>query len=115
MIRRWSGVSDVVLVPMGWETPDHRPVATAGVRCYRGVAEVALYEDRPHTAYLGEEEPGPSSALGLELEPCDKSRARSPSRHSAPWRGSTAPRWTGTDAQRRDRAHGARERIWVPR
>lgn len=119
MIRRWSGVSDVVLVPAGLGGHlDHRLVATAGVRCHRGgVAEVAFYEDRPYTAYLGEEElESQLGALGLELEPRDVSGPISESTQRTVARIYRS-QMDGyfLDAQRRDRAHGARERIWVPR
>lgn len=118
MIRAWSGLTDVLLVPAGLgRHVDHRIVAAAGVRAVRaGLGTIAFYEDRPYVAYMDEAEIAAELAeLGLELEaqdvsgPIEEQVQRSVRRI---YRSQMDAYFT--DAQRRDTERGRSERIWVP-
>ncbi len=119
MMRSWSELADVVLVPGGiGRHLDHRIVAAAGARAVRaGMGELAFYEDRPYTAYVDRAEVVRElSELGLDLCAQDVSGPISEATHRTIRRiyRSQMDEYF-IDAQERDRADGRGERIWVPR
>lgn len=118
MIRVWSGLADVLLLPAGLgRHVDHRIVAAAGARAVRaGLGTVAFYEDRPYTAYMSDADIAAELAeLGLELEAQDVSGPIEEKTQRAVrriYRSQMNDYFT--DAQRRDTEYGRSERIWVP-
>jgi LmbE family N-acetylglucosaminyl deacetylase len=118
MIRLWSDLADVLLLPAGLgRHVDHRIVAAAGARAVRaGLGTIAFYEDRPYTAYMDDADvAGELAELGLELEAQDVSGPVEEKTHRAVrriYRSQMCDYFT--DAQERDRQAGGSERIWVP-
>lgn len=118
MIRLWSDLADVLLLPAGLgRHVDHRIVAAAGARAVRaGLGTIAFYEDRPYTAYMDDAEVAAELAeLGLELQAQDVSGSIEEKTHRAVrriYRSQMCAYFT--DAQERDRDAGGSERIWVP-
>jgi LmbE family N-acetylglucosaminyl deacetylase len=118
MIRIWSDLADILLLPAGLgRHADHRIVAAAGARAVRaGLGTIAFYEDRPYTAYMDDADIAAELAeLGLELEAQDVSGPIEEKTHRAVrriYRSQMCAYFT--DAQERDREAVRTERIWVP-
>jgi LmbE family N-acetylglucosaminyl deacetylase len=117
-LRRIRGRGGLVVFPAGLGNHvDHRIVAAAGVALAREHDDhLAFYEDRPYVSFL---EPGEREQqlgrLGLDLEPADVSGPVSDALHR--WLRRCYPSQiddTFVDAMARDRATGARERLWFP-